>query len=68
MERHNATALARDKQYCGSGDFFELLVMNREMVKTGFIIIETSVVVFHIKNKQSCTSKDFLKYLIKGHQ
>ena len=35
MGRHNATALARDKQYCGNGDFFKLLVMNREMVKTG---------------------------------
>ena len=22
VDRHNATALARDKQYCGNGDFF----------------------------------------------
>ena len=22
--RHNATALARDKQYCGNGDFFKI--------------------------------------------
>ena len=37
VDRHNATALERDKQYCGKGDFFfKLLVMNREMVKTGF--------------------------------
>ena len=36
VKRHNATALARDKQYCGKSDFFKLLVMNREMVKTGF--------------------------------
>ena len=35
VDRHNATALARDKQYCGNGDFFKLL-MNREMVKIGF--------------------------------
>ena len=34
--RHNATALARDKQYCGNSDFFKNFVMNREMVKTGF--------------------------------
>ena len=37
VDRHNTTALARDKQYCGNGDFFKLLGMNREMVKTGFI-------------------------------
>ena len=36
VDRHNATALARDKQDCGNGDFFKLLVMIREMVKTGF--------------------------------
>ena len=34
VDRHNATA--RDKQYCGNGDFLNLLVMNREMVKTDF--------------------------------
>ena len=35
---HNATALDRDKQYCRIGDFLKkkLLVINREMVKTGF--------------------------------
>ena len=22
VDRHNSTALARDKQYCGNGDFF----------------------------------------------
>ena len=36
VDRHNATALARDRQYCGNSDFFKLLVMNREMVKTDF--------------------------------
>ena len=37
VDHHNATALVRDKQYCGNGDFFQLLVMNsREIVKTGF--------------------------------
>ena len=36
VDRHNATAEARDKQYCGNGDFFKLLVMNREIMKTGF--------------------------------
>ena len=36
VDRRNATALARDRQYCGNGDFFKLLIMNREMVKTGF--------------------------------
>ena len=36
VDCHNATALARDKQYCRNVDFFKLLVMNREMVKTGF--------------------------------
>ena len=36
VDRHNATSLARDKQYCANGDFFKLLVMNRENVKTGF--------------------------------
>ena len=36
VDRHNATALARDKQYCGNRDFLKLLVMNREMLKTGF--------------------------------
>ena len=36
VDRHNATALVRYKQYCGKGDFFKLLVMNRDMVKTGF--------------------------------
>ena len=35
VDRLNTTALARDKQYCGNSDFFKLLVMNREMVKTG---------------------------------
>ena len=29
-------ALARDKQYCGNGDFFKLLVISRVMVKTSF--------------------------------
>ena len=24
VDRHNATALARDKQYCGNGDFFKI--------------------------------------------
>ena len=37
VDRHNSTAIARDKQYCGKGNFFTLLVMNREMVKTCFI-------------------------------
>ena len=36
VDCHIVIALARDKQYCGNGDFFKLLVMNREMVKTGF--------------------------------
>ena len=36
VDRHNATDLARDKQYCGNGDFFYSRVMNREMVKIGF--------------------------------
>ena len=31
VDRHNATTLARVKQYC-----VKSLVMNREMVKTGF--------------------------------
>ena len=37
VDCRNATALARDRQYCGNGDFFKLLIMNREMVKTSFI-------------------------------
>ena len=36
VDCHNATALAWDKQYCGNSDFFKLLVMKRETVKTGF--------------------------------
>ena len=36
VDCHNDKALARDKQYCRNGDFFKLLMMNREMVKTGF--------------------------------
>ena len=36
VDHYNTTALVRDKQYCGNGDFFKLLVMNREMVRTGF--------------------------------
>ena len=35
VDCHNATALVRDRQL-RNGDFFKLLVMNREMVKTGF--------------------------------
>ena len=31
VDRQNVTALASNKQYCGNGDFFKLLVMNREM-------------------------------------
>ena len=37
VDRSNATALARDKQDCTNGDFFKLLVLNRELVKRGFI-------------------------------
>ena len=37
VDRHNATTLARDKQYCGNSDFLKkVLVTNRGMVKTGF--------------------------------
>ena len=38
VDGHKATALARDKQYrfAETVIFFKLVVMNREMVKTGF--------------------------------
>ena len=35
VERPDATALAKDKQYCRNGDFFQI-TGNREKVKTGF--------------------------------
>ena len=38
VECHNPTALGRDKQNCGNGDFFKLLVMKREMVKQALVI------------------------------
>ena len=56
VDRHNATALARDKHYCGNGVFFKLLVMNREIVKTA-LIIEISDFFFKRINKHKNQTK-----------
>ena len=45
--RHNATAWARDKQYCGNIDFFKLLVMNWEWVIRLRFCINDSVQIWH---------------------
>ena len=57
VDRHNTTALTRDKQYCRNGDFLNYWYMNREMVKRCFKLLKFSIFFFKRINKHKKQTK-----------